>query len=154
MKKIIRLIKAEDGMMAISYLIIICVLSIISMYLCDMYQSQINSLAVLKAGETAKNFSLSRAEILISRYQKDLTLWEGDCAKAIFSYEFADAIIVDDVQEADENFQNKTAKAYLMHYKDNVYVLIVESTVNKIVNQVCIYLEQEDDELIVHRWER
>ena len=46
-------------------------------------------------------------------------------------------------------------KAYLMQiYNQDIYKLIVESSLEDITNQNCIYLQKKDDDCIVQRWER
>ena len=70
--------------------------------------------------------------------------------------EFDEAIIVDEKTVTDKQMKKSVQiKAYLMQtYNQDIYKLIVESSLEDITNQNCIYLQKKDDDCIVQRWER
>ncbi len=148
------MVQDECGLASLSGLIILCLLGMILFYMYDIYAVQMEKLTVLKAGMTARNYTIGCAEIIIDNYRNDDTVWQSDTEKAAQAYDFSQAIIVAEKQDDDVYFKAKTMVAYLMRYTDDVYILTVESTVNGITNQVRIYLQQKDGELIVQRWER
>ncbi len=148
------IVQDESGLASLSGLIILCLLGMILFYMYDIYAVQMEKVTVLKAGMTAKNYTISCAEMLIDNYRKSSDMWQSDTEKASQAYDFAQAIIVAEKQDDDVYFKSKTMTAYLMRYTIDVYILTVESTVNGITNQVRIYLQQKDGELIVQRWER
>ncbi len=148
------IVQDESGLASLSGLIILCLLGMILFYMYDIYAVQMEKVTVLKAGMTAKNYTISCAEMLIDNYRKSSDMWQSDTERAAQAYDFAQAIIVAEKQDDDVYFKSKTMTAHLMRYTIDVYILTVESTVNGITNQVRIYLQQEDGELIVQRWER
>ncbi len=148
------IVQDESGLASLSGLIILCLLGMILFYMYDIYAVQMEKVTVLKAGMTARNYTVSCAELIIDHYRENDDAWLSDTAKATQAYDFAQAIVVEQMQEDDAYFKSKTMTAYMMRYTIDVYILIVESTVNGITNQVRIYLQQKDGELIVQRWER
>ena len=108
----------------------------------------------LQKSAAARNFTVSEASKLIALYEQNETLWLKDSNAAEDKYELADGIMVDMRQEKTNQFGNAVINAYLVHYQGDMYILIVESTIEDITNQVCIYLTRKDDEIIVERWER
>lgn len=148
------MIHDEKGMLGISGLIILCVLSMLIFYLHDLYRQEEMTTAVLQKSAAARNFTVSEASKLIALYEQNETLWLNDSNAAEDKYELADGIMVDMRQEKTNQFSNAVINAYLVHYQGDMYILIVESTIEDITNQVCIYLTRKDDEIIVERWER
>lgn len=148
------MIHDEKGMLGISGLIILCVLSMLIFYLHDLYRQEEMTTAVLQKSAAARNLTVSEASKLIALYEQDETLWLNDSNAAEDKYELADGIMVDMRQEKTNQFSNAVINAYLVHYQGDMYILIVESTIEDITNQVCIYLTRKDDEIIVERWER
>ena len=148
------LLKDEYGIATVSSLIIICVLMMISFYVYDISSNQQNSFIIFKTGMASKNLSVSEAEKLLGRYKNDVDLWKVDCKRVQNIYFWENAIVVDEVAGSDEIFEKKSARAYLMHYKDDIYLLVAEANVDDCISQICIYLEMKDEELIVQRWER
>ena len=138
----------------ISGLIILCVLSMLIFYLHDLYRQEEMTTAVLQKSTAARNLTVSEASKLIALYEQNETLWLNDSNAAEDKYELADGIMVDMRQEKTNQFSNAVINAYLVHYQGDMYILIVESTIEDITNQVCIYLTRKDDEIIVERWER
>ncbi|WP_346686021.1 hypothetical protein [Megamonas hypermegale] len=148
------MIHDEKGMLGISGLIILCVLSMLIFYLHDLYRQEEMTTAVLQKSTAARNLTVSEASKLIALYEQNETLWLNDSNAAEDKYELADGIMVDMRQEKTNQFSNAVINAYLVHYQGDMYILIVESTIEDITNQVCIYLTRKDDEIIVERWER
>ena len=148
------MIHDEKGMLGISGLIVLCVLSMLIFYLHDLYRQEEMTTAVLQKSAAARNLTVSEASKLIALYEQDETLWLNDSNVAEDKYELADGIMVDMRQEKTNQFSNAVINAYLVHYQGDMYILIVESTIEDITNQVCIYLTRKDDEIIVERWER
>ena len=148
------MIHDEKGMLGISGLIILCVLSMLIFYLHDLYRQEEMTTAVLQKSAAARNLTVGEASKLIALYEQDETLWLNDSNVAEDKYELADGIMVDMRQEKTNQFGNAVINAYLVHYQGDMYILIVESTIEDITNQVCIYLTRKDDEIIVERWER
>ena len=148
------MIHDEKGMLGISGLIILCVLSMLIFYLHDLYRQEEMTTAVLQKSTAARNLTVSEASKLIALYEQNETLWLNDSHAAEDKYELADGIMVDMRQEKTNQFSNAVINAYLVHYQGDMYILIVESTIEDITNQVCIYLTRKDDEIIVERWER
>ena len=70
--------------------------------------------------------------------------------------DFDEAIVVDEKTVTDKQMKKSVKiKAYLMQtYNQDIYKLIVESSLEDITNQNCIYLQKKDDDCIVQRWER
>lgn len=148
------MIHDEKGMLGISGLIILCVLSMLIFYLHDLYRQEEMTTAVLQKSTAARNLTVSEASKLIALYEQNETLWLNDSNATEDKYELADGIMVDMRQEKTNQFSNAVINAYLVHYQGDMYILIVESTIEDITNQVCIYLTRKDDEIIVERWER
>lgn len=148
------MIHDEKGMLGISGLIILCVLSMLIFYLHDLYRQEEMTTAVLQKSAATRNLTISEASKLIALYEQNETLWLNDSNAAEDKYELADGIMVDMRQEKTNQFSNAVINAYLVHYQGDMYILIVESTIEDITNQVCIYLTRKDDEIIVERWER
>ena len=148
------MIHDEKGMLGISGLIVLCILSMLIFYLHDLYRQEEMTTAVLQKSAAARNFTVSEASKLIALYEQNETLWLNDSNAAEDKYELADGIMVDMRQEKTNQFSNAVINAYLVHYQGDMYILIVESTIEDITNQVCIYLTRKDDEIIVERWER
>ena len=148
------MIHDEKGMLGISGLIILCVLSMLIFYLHDLYRQEEMTTAVLQKSTAARNLTVSEASKLIALYEQNETLWLNDSNAAEDKYELADGIMVDMRQEKTNQFGNAVINVYLVHYQGDMYILIVESTIEDITNQVCIYLTRKDDEIIVERWER
>ena len=148
------MIHDEKGMLGISGLIVLCVLSMLIFYLHDLYRQEEMTTAVLQKSAAARNLTVSEASKLIALYEQDETLWLNDSNVAEDKYELADGIMVDMRQEKTNQFGNAVINVYLVHYQGDMYILIVESTIEDITNQVCIYLTRKDDEIIVERWER
>lgn len=123
-------------------------------YLHDLYRQEEMTTAVLQKSTAARNLTVSEASKLIALYEQNETLWLNDSNAAEDKYELADGIMVDMRQEKTNQFSNAVINAYLVHYQGDMYILIVESTIEDITNQVCIYLTRKDDEIIVERWER
>ena len=112
------------------------------------------TVSVLQTSYIARNLTLSEASKIIALYTDDKTIWNEHCLEAIDEYDLSDGILVDEVQQQKANLGMVLSRAYLVHYKENTYILVIESTVLDITNQICIYLTKKDDELIVERWER
>ena len=148
------MIHDEKGMLGISGLIILCVLSMLIFYLHDLYRQEEMTTAVLQKSAATRNLTISEASKLIALYEQNETLWLNDSNAAEDKYELADGIMVDMRQEKTNQFGNAVINVYLVHYQGDMYILIVESTIEDITNQVCIYLTRKDDEIIVERWER
>lgn len=142
------------GYFCVSGLIILCIISILMYYLHDLYSQEMQTVSVLQTSCIARNLTLSEASKIIALYTNDKTIWNEHCLEAIDKYDLSDGILVDEVQQQKANLGMVLSRAYLMHYKENMYILIIESTVLDITNQICIYLIKKDDELIVERWER
>lgn len=142
------------GYFCVSGLIILCIISILMYYLHDLYSQEMQTVSVLQTSCIARNLTLSEASKIIALYTNDKTIWNEHCLEAIDKYDLSDGILVDEVQQQKANLGMVLSRAYLMHYKENMYILIIESTVLDITNQICIYLTKKDDELIVERWER
>lgn len=144
----------NKGYFCISGLIILCIISILMYYLHDLYLQEMQTVSILQTSYTARNLTLSEASKIIALYTNDKTIWNEHCLQAMNRYDLSDGILVDEMQQQADNFGMMLSRAYLVHYKENMYILVVESTVLDITNQICIYLTKKDDELIVERWER
>ena len=142
------------GYFCVSGLIILCIISILMYYLHDLYSQEMQTVSVLQTSYIARNLTLSEASKIIALYTNDKTIWNEHCLEAIDKYDLSDGILVDEVQQQKANLGMVLSRAYLVHYKESVYILVIESTVLDITNQICIYLTKKDDELIVERWER
>lgn len=123
-------------------------------YLHDVYLQEAQTVRVLQTSSTARNLTLSEASKIIALYTNDETIWNEHCLMAMDKYDLSDGVLVDEEQQQVENFGMMLSRAYLVHYKEDTYILVVESTALDITNQICIYLTKKDDELIVERWER
>lgn len=148
------MIRDEQGMLGISGLIVLCVLSMIIYYLHDLYLQEEQTVTVLQKSAAARNFTVSEASKLIASYEQDENLWMRDIDKAVDKYDLADGVAVDTRREKTNQSEDVLINAYLVHYQDDIYILIMESTVEDITNQICIYLMRKDDEIVVERWER
>lgn len=144
----------NKGYFCISGLIILCIISILMYYLHDLYLQEMQTVSILQTSYTARNLTLSEASKIIALYTNDKTIWNEHCLEAMNRYDLSDGILVDEMQQQADNFGMMLSRAYLVYYKENMYILVVESTVLDITNQICIYLTKKDDELIVERWER
>lgn len=142
------------GYFCVSGLIILSIISILMYYLHDLYSQEVQTVSVLQTSCIARNLTLSEASKIIALYTNDKTIWNEHCLEAIDKYDLSDGILVDEVQQQKVNLGMVLSRAHLVHYKENMYILIIESTVLDITNQICIYLIKKDDELIVERWER
>lgn len=142
------------GYFCVSGLIILSIISILMYYLHDLYSQEVQTVSVLQTSCIARNLTLSEASKIIALYTNDKTIWNEHCLEAIDKYDLSDGILVDEVQQQKANLGMVLSRAHLVHYKENMYILIIESTVLDITNQICIYLIKKDDELIVERWER
>lgn len=142
------------GYFCVSGLIILSIISILMYYLHDLYSQEMQTVSVLQTSCIARNLTLSEASKIIALYTNDKTIWNEHCLEAIDKYDLSDGILVDEVQQQKVNLGMVLSRAHLVHYKENMYILIIESTVLDITNQICIYLIKKDDELIVERWER
>lgn len=142
------------GYFSVSGLIILSIISILMYYLHDLYSQEMQTVSVLQTSYIARNLTLSEASKIIALYTDDKTIWNEHCLEAIDEYDLSDGILVDEVQQQKANLGMVLSRAYLVHYKENTYILVIESTVLDITNQICIYLTKKDDELIVERWER
>lgn len=148
------MIHDKKGMLSISGLIILCILSMLMYYLYSLYGQEMQIVNILQKSMMARNFTVSEASKLITVYKQDKSLWIQNCNEAMDKYDLAEGILVDTKQINSEQFEAVLINAYLVHYQGDVYILVVESTVKDITNQVCIYLTKKDDEIIVERWER
>ena len=103
-----------------------------------------------------KNYTISESLNLIDIYKYDKEKWQDDCMKAQGKDDFDEAIVVDEKTVIDKQMKKSVQiKAYLMQiYNQDIYKLIVESSLEDITNQNCIYLQKKDDDCIVQRWER
>lgn len=144
----------KSGTFCISGLIILCIISILMYYLHDLYSREAQTVRILQTSYIARNLTLSEASKIIALYTNDKTIWNEHCLMAMDKYDLSDGILVDEVQQQADNFGMMLSRAYLVHYKEDMYILVVESTALDITNQICIYLTKKDDELIVERWER
>ncbi len=142
------------GYFSVSGLIILSIISILMYYLHDLYSQEMQTVSILQTSYTARNLTLSEASKIIALYTNDKTIWNEHCLEAMNRYDLSDGILVDEMQQQADNFGMMLSRAYLVHYKENMYILVIESTVLDITNQICIYLTKKDDELIVERWER
>ena len=142
------------GYFSVSGLIILSIISILMYYLHDLYSQEMQTVSVLQTSYISRNLTLSEASKIIALYTDDKTIWNEHCLEAIDEYDLSDGILVDEVQQQKANLGMVLSRAYLVHYKENTYILVIESTVLDITNQICIYLTKKDDELIVERWER
>ena len=133
----------EDGMISISMLIVLSLMAVFSLYIYRLSLTENDSLEILKMNMQTKN-----------KYDKEK--WQDDCMKAQGKDEFDEAIIVDEKTVTDKQMKKSVQiKAYLMQtYNQDIYKLIVESSLEDITNQNCIYLQKKDDDCIVQRWER
>ena len=111
---------------------------------------------ILKINKKNKNYKISESLKLIDKYKNDKEKWQDDCMKAQGKDEFDEAIVVDEKTVMDKQMKKSVKiKAYLMQiYNQDIYKLIVESNLEDITNQNCIYLQKKDDDCIVQRWER
>ena len=91
-----------------------------------------------------KNYTISESLKLIDIYKYDKEKWQDDCMKAQGKDEFDEAIIVDEKTVTDKQMKKSVQiKAYLMQtYNQDIYKLIVESSLEDITNQNCIYFRQ------------
>ena len=142
------------GYFSVSGLIILSIISILMYYLHDLYSQEMQTVSILQTSYTARNLTLSEASKIIALYTNDKTIWNEHCLEAMNRYDLSDGILVDEMQQQADNFGMMLSRAYLVHCKENMYILVIESTVLDITNQICIYLTKKDDELIVERWER
>ena len=147
----------EDGMISISMLIVLSLMAVFSLYIYRLSLTENNSLEILKMNMQTKNYTISESLKLIDIYKYDKEKWQDDCMKAQGKDEFDEAIIVDEKTVTDKQMKKSVQiKAYLMQtYNQDIYKLIVESSLEDITNQNCIYLQKKDDDYcIVQRWER
>ena len=130
----------EDGMISISMLIVLSLMAVFSLYIYRLSLTEDNSLKILKMNMQTKNYTISESLNLIG----------------IYKYDFDEAIVVDEKTVIDKQMKKSVQiKAYLMQtYNQDIYKLIVESSLEDITNQNCIYLQKKDDDCIVQRWER
>lgn len=149
----------EDGMISISMLIVLSLMAVFSLYIYRLSLTENDSLEILKMNMQTKNYTISESLKLIDIYKYDKEKWQDDCMKAQGKDEkdeFDEAIIVDEKTVTDKQMKKSVQiKAYLMQtYNQDIYKLIVESSLEDITNQNCIYLQKKDDDCIVQRWER
>lgn len=146
----------EDGMISISMLIVLSLMAVFSLYIYRLSLTENDSLEILKMNMQTKNYTISESLKLIDIYKYDKEKWQDDCMKAQGKDEFDEAIIVDEKTVTDKEMKKSVQiKAYLMQtYNQDIYKLIVESSLEDITNQNCIYLQKKDDDCIVQRWER
>lgn len=147
----------EDGMISISMLIVLSLMAVFSLYIYRLSLIENDSLEILKMNMQTKNYTISESLKLIDIYKYNKEKWQDDCMKAQGKDEFDEAIIVDEKTVTDKQKMKKSVqiKAYLMQtYNQDIYKLIVESSLEDITNQNCIYLQKKDDDCIVQRWER
>lgn len=144
----------EDGMISISMLIVLSLMAVFSLYIYRLSLTENDSLEILKMNMQTKNYTISESLNLIDKYDKEK--WQDDCMKAQGKDEFDEAIVVDEKTVMDKQMKKSVKiKAYLMQiYNQDIYKLIVESSLEDITNQNCIYLQKKDDDCIVQRWER
>ena len=146
----------EDGMISISMLIVLSLMAVFSLYIYRLSLTENDSLEILKMNMQTKNYTISESLKLIDIYKYDKEKWQDDCMKAQGKDEFDEAIIVDEKTVTDKQMKKSVQiKAYLMQtYNQDIYKLIVESSLEDITNQNCIYLQKKDDDCIVQCWER
>ena len=146
----------EDGMISISMLIVLSLMAVFSLYIYRLSLTENDSLEILKMNMQTKNYTISESLKLIDIYKYDKEKWQDDCMKAQGKDEFDEAIIVDEKTVTDKQMKKSVQiKAYLMQtYNQDIYKLIVESSLEDITNQNCIYLQKKDDDCIGQRWER
>lgn len=141
-------------MLSFSGLIILCIISGMLYCLHDLYRQEQQTVEALQISTAARNSTLSEASKLIDLYAHDMNSWNEICSKAADKYNLTDGVLIDTEQKRDEKFNIISTNAYLAHYCDDVYILIIESSIDDITDQICIHLAKKDDELIVERWER
>ena len=132
----------EDGMISISMLIVLSLMAVFSLYIYRLSLTENDSLEILKMNMQTKNYTISESLNLIDIYKYDKEKWQDDCMKAQGKDEFDKAIIVDEKTVTDKQKMKKSVqiKAYLMQtYNQDIYKLIVESSLEDITNQNCIY---------------
>ena len=132
----------EDGMISISMLIVLSLMAVFSLYIYRLSLTENDSLEILKMNMQTKNYTISESLKLIDIYKYDKEKWQDDCMKAQGKDEFDEAIIVDEKTVTDKQMKKSVQiKAYLMQtYNQDIYKLIVESSLEDITNQNCIYL--------------
>lgn len=138
----------EDGMISISMLIVLSLMAVFSLYIYRLSLTENDSLEILKMNMQTKNYTISESLKLIDIYKYDKEKWQDDCMKAQGKDEFDEAIIVDEKTVTDKQMKKSVQiKAYLMQtYNQDIYKLIVESSLEDITNQNCIYLQKKDDD--------
>lgn len=136
----------EDGMISISMLIVLSLMAVFSLYIYRLSLTENDSLEILKMNMQTKNYTISESLKLIDIYKYDKEKWQDDCMKAQGKDEFDEAIIVDEKTVTDKQMKKSVQiKAYLMQtYNQDIYKLIVESSLEDITNQNCIYLQKKD----------
>lgn len=148
------MIHNNKGMLSISGLIVLSIIACLLYYLHDLYLQEQQTVEALQQSTAARNITLGEASKLTAVYGQDIGLWDEVCRQAADNYDLADAVLVDTQQKQTERFKTVSTAARLVHYRDDTYILIIESSIDDITDQICIYLTKKDDELIVERWER
>ena len=144
----------QQGMISLSGCIILCLLSICSLYVYKLAFWQSDSVMVFKQNLQVENCAVGEVKRVISYFQQDKNSWEENTNKVQNILDFERAIIIDE-QINNLSNNNIVSKDYFMGKPEHdVYKLVVEATMKNITSQICVYLEKKGDECIVQRWER
>ena len=86
----------EDGMISISMLIVLSLMTVFSLYIYRLSLTENDSLEILKMNMQTKNYTISESLNLIDIYKYDKEKWQDVCMKAQGKDDFDEAIIVDE----------------------------------------------------------
>lgn len=148
--------KKEDGTISLSMLIVLSMMIIFSLCIYKMSIIENDSLNLLKINIDVENYTISESLKMIEDFKGDKTRWQEICSRANEIDDMDKIFYIDKRVFIDEKLNEQVQiKAYLLKTeKENIYKLIVESSLNDITNQNIIYLQKKDDDCIVQRWER
>lgn len=148
--------KKEDGTISLSMLIVLSMMTIFSLCIYKMSIIENDSLNLLKINVNVENYTISESLKMIEDFKDDKTRWQEICSRANEIDDMDKIFYIDKRVFIDEKLNEQVQiKAYLLKTeKENIYKLIVESSLNDITNQNIIYLQKKDDDCIVQRWER
>lgn len=135
----------EAGMISISMLIILSIMTVFSLYIYKLSIIENDSLEILRKNIQTQNYTISESLDLINIYKNDKEKWKDDCLNTEGKNNFDDAIIIDEKIILDEYIKKPVQiKAYLLQMDNKtLYKLVVESNIDDITSQNCVYLQRK-----------
>lgn len=144
----------EKGFISFSLCILLSFLMSIALMLYFFVAHQQNSFLYLREHMMARNCTIDLLHERINMYKKDKVIWDKDTSLVEDRYDFSKAILLEDRCFLDKQGDKLETRIYLFHDSKSIYLLMGETKIDNITNQVCVYLEKKDDECIVRYWER